>query len=96
MRVVMEVGKTYPEITGSQADEFAKELLKLEESDITEVILDFSEITTISSMAMGSLFSTFQSLKGQGRTIKLINTSENIERLLKLVNMGDILETNEE
>ena len=92
MKIELDIGKDFPEITGSNADEFARELLKLEESDYKEVVLDFSSTRAISSMAMGSLFATYQKMVTQNRTMKIVNPSESIERLLKLVNMHDLLQ----
>lgn len=92
MRIELDIGKEFPEITGSNADEFAKELMKIEDSDYKEVILDFSSTRSISSMAMGSLFATYQKLASQNRKIKIVNPNENIIRLLRIVNMHDLLE----
>lgn len=91
MKIELDIGKDFPEITGSNADDFAKELLKIEESDYREVVLDFSSTRAISSMAMGSLFATYQKLASQDRSMKIVNPNENISRLLKLVNMQDLL-----
>lgn len=91
MKIELDIGKDFPEITGSNADEFAKELLKIEESDYKEVVLDFSSTRAISSMAMGSLFATYQKLASQNRKIRVVNPNESITRLLKLVNMHDLL-----
>lgn len=92
MRIELDIGKEFPEITGGNADEFAKELMKIEDSDYEEVILDFSSTRSISSMAMGSLFATYQKLASQNRKIKIVNPNENIVRLLRIVNMHDLLE----
>ena len=92
MRIELDIGKEFPEITGSNADEFAKELMKIEDSDYKEVILDFSSTRSISSMAMGSLFATYQKLASQNRKIRIVNPNENIVRLLRIVNMHDLLE----
>lgn len=91
MKIKLDIGKDFPEITGGNADDFAKELLKIEESDYQEVVLDFTDTRAISSMAMGSLFATYQKLASQNRTIKIVNPNESIARLLKLVNMHDLL-----
>lgn len=92
MKIELDIGRDFPEITGGNADEFARELLKIEESDYKEVVLDFGATRAISSMAMGSLFATYQKLASQNRTMKIVNPNENISRLLKLVNMHDLLQ----
>lgn len=91
MKIELAIGRDFPDITGSNADEFAKELLKIEEADYDEVVLDFADTNAISSMAMGSLFATYQKLASQNRKLKIVNPNENIQRLLRLVNMHDLL-----
>ena len=62
MKVTLEIGKQFPEITGESSDSFAKELIKMEDSDYKHVILDFDGTNSINSMAMGSLFASHQKL----------------------------------
>ncbi len=95
MKIELNVGEEFPEITGENADRFAKELLKIEDSDYQEVILDFTQTNSISSMAMGSLFATYQKMMSENRKIKIVNPNENVERLLKMVNLGDLLDSTE-
>ena len=92
MRVTLEIGKQFPEITGVASDAFAAELMKAEDSTFTEVILDFAGTETISSMAMGSIFATHQKMSEQGRHLVILNASEKIKRLLRMVNMAHLLE----
>lgn len=92
MKITVDVGKDFPEITGDNADRFAVELMKIEDSDYREVYLDFSSTRSISSMAMGSLLSAQQKLASQNRKICVVNPSENVRRLLKLVNMNELID----
>jgi len=92
MRVTLEIGKQFPEITGAASDAFAAELMKAEDSKFTEVILDFAGTETISSMAMGSIFATHQKMNEQGRRLVIVNAAEKIKRLLRMVNMAHLLD----
>lgn len=92
MRVTLEIGKQFPEITGIASDTFASELMKAEDSEFTEIILDFAGTETISSMAMGSIFATHQKLTEQGRKLVIVNASDKIKRLLRMVNMANLLD----
>lgn len=87
----MDVGEKYPDITGPTAEAFIDELIRLESSPYDEIILDFKDTTSISSMAMGTLYSTYQALLEQNRSIHVVNPSSNVSRLLHLVNMSDII-----
>ena len=91
-KIIMDVGEKYPDITGSTAQAFIDELLKLEKSSYDEIVLDFKDTTSISSMAMGTLYSTYHTLANQKRSLKIINPSTNVSRLLSLVNMNEIME----
>ncbi|MHC4871802.1 MAG: STAS domain-containing protein [Planctomycetota bacterium] len=90
MEVTLNVGKDFPQINGDNSDQFATEMLKLEDSDIDEVVLDFEGTEYINSMAMGTIFATFQKLEEQERNLKLINVNEKIKRLLKVANLADV------
>ncbi|MBN2714120.1 MAG: STAS domain-containing protein [Planctomycetes bacterium] len=91
MQVKLEIGKQFPEITGAASDAFAAELMKAEDSEFKEVILDFDGTETISSMAMGSIFATHQKMSEQGRDLTIINASDKIKRLLRMVNMAHLI-----
>ncbi len=96
MRITLEIGKQYPEIVGSASDQFAADLMKLEDSDYTEVILDFDGTETISSMAMGSLFATHQKMAEQNRRLIIRNAGDKIKRLLRMVNMAHMVDYGED
>lgn len=92
MRLVLNIGKKYPEITGPISDAFASELNEAcSNGNFTELILDFQGTKIISSMAMGSIFAIYQKLREQGKPLKIINASEKVTHLLRMVNMADIL-----
>lgn len=92
MRLVVEIGKKYPEITGPISDAFAAELQRIVSTgDFTELVLDFEGTKVISSMAMGTLFQVYQKLRDQGKPFRLINASDKVTHLLRMVNMAEIL-----
>lgn len=92
MRLVLDIGKKYPEITGPISDAFAAELNEAAaNADFTELILDFQGTRVISSMAMGTIFAVYQKLREQGKSLQIINASEKVTHLLRMVNMADIL-----
>lgn len=92
MRLVLDIGKRFPEITGPISDAFAEEINEACKSgDFTELVLDFAGTKIISSMAMGSIFAVYQKLREQGRSVRIVNASEKVTHLLRMVNMADIL-----
>ncbi len=92
MRQVLDIGKRYPEITGLFSDAFAAELNKVcAKGDFNELVLDFAGTKVISSMAMGTIFAVYQKLREQGKTIQIINASDKVKHLLRMVNMAELL-----
>ncbi len=91
-RLVLDVGKKYPEITGPMSDAFAKELHEVvDNGDFQELVLDFQGTKVVSSMAMGVIFREYSALKGKGRTLQIINASQRVVHLLRMVNLADLL-----
>ena len=92
-RLTMDVGKRFPEITGAASDAFASELAQVggPGNDFKELILDFEGTSIISSMAMGTIFATYQKLTSQGKNLVIVNASERVKRLLRMVNMAHLL-----
>jgi len=92
-RLTMDVGKRFPEITGASSDAFASELAQISNAgnDFTELVLDFEGTSIMSSMAMGTIFSTHQKLASQGKNLIIINASERVKRLLQMVNIAHLL-----
>ena len=91
MRVTLEIGKKYPQITGPATDAFAAELIRAGDTDFNEIALDMAGTTSISSMAIGNIFSIHQKLRDQGRRLVILNANDRITRLLRMVNMTDLL-----
>lgn len=92
MRLVLEIGKKYPEITGLASDSFAAELKEVSTKDeFSELVLDLKGTRMISSMAMGTIFAISQKLSEQGRTLRIINPSDKVANLLRMVNMADLI-----
>lgn len=92
-KIIVGIGKQFPHIVGEASDSFAAELMKIEDSEFEEVILDFAGTESISSMAMGSLFATHQKMSEQNRRLRIINAGEKIKRLLRMVNMSQLIDT---
>ncbi len=90
MEITLSLGKDFPQIDGSNSDEFAAEIIKIEDADIKEVILDFEGTEYINSMAMGTIFATYQKLKDQDRKLSIINVNDKIKRLLKVANLTSV------
>lgn len=92
MDLILEIGKKYPEITGPTSDAFTRELYDaLQRGDFDTLTLDFQGTRIINSMAMGSIFAAYQKLRDKGKKLHIVNASEKVVHLLRMVNMADIL-----
>lgn len=92
MKLVLDIGKKYPELTGPFSDAFTAELNQAcANGSLQEVVLDMSGTKTISSMAMGAIFAAYQRMREQDRRVHIINASDKVTRLLRMVNMADVL-----
>ena len=68
-----------------------KDAIEDSEETITEVILDFSEITFISSFGLKIILELFKLLKSQDGVLKLKNVSEQLMGSFKLVGFDKFL-----
>lgn len=92
MRLVMDIGNKYLEIIGSSANAFARELTVIcAGTDFSELVLDFQGTSTINPMTIGTLFAMYQKLREQGRMLRLINISDKVRRLLRIVALEETL-----
>lgn len=91
MESTFNVGEVYPEIIGENADLFARELNEFERDNPGDIVLDFTGVGAISSIAMGTLFATYQKLMEEGRKMVITNACDKIRRLLQMVNMAQVI-----
>ena len=68
-----------------------KDTIEDSEETITEVVLDFSEITFISSFGLKIILELFKLLKSQNGVLKLKNVSEQLLSSFKLVGFDKFL-----
>lgn len=91
MRLTLDIGKKYPEITGPLSDAFTEDLNRaLASRDFSELVLDFRGTRVISSVAMGALFAAHQKLKEQGKSMQVVNASDKVTHVLRMMNMSEL------
>ena len=92
MRQVLDIGRRYPEITGPFSDAFTSELNNAcVAGNFTALVLDLSGTIVINSLAMSAIFMAHQKLQGQGKSIQIINASNRVKHLFRMVNMLELL-----
>lgn len=92
MQRTFAVGKKYPDISGPLSDAFADELREMAGGDgFTTLVLDFAGTRMINSMAIGAIFVAYQQLGGRGKTLRIINASDQVAHVLRIVNLAGVM-----
>lgn len=68
------------------------ELKGLITGDVSKVVLNLEGIDFIDSSGFGAIISALKSAKRIGGTIKICNTSENVQELFRLMNLDSVFE----
>ena len=76
---------------GESAEFFSQTLEKVLRNETTNVVIDFTRIHYIDSTGIGELIGCLLKFAGEGRQVILVNPSERISRLLKVVRLDKVL-----
>ncbi len=79
------------DVDGIGADELAVELSKAEETHAGRIIMDFSEVTMITSLGLGTIIITYKRLESLGRTLELRNLQPNVRKVFLMTGLDRIL-----
>lgn len=87
--IIKMVGKM---MLGYSANEFHEAVLNSIEKNKKNIIVDLSEIETITSWGIGILMYGFTTTTNSEGTFKLVAVPDNIKNILKKVKLDEILE----
>jgi anti-anti-sigma factor len=76
---------------GESAEFFSQTLEKVLRNETTNVVIDFTRIHYIDSTGIGELIGYLLKFAGEDRQVILVNPSERISRLLKVVRLDKVL-----
>ena len=79
--------KIQGDIVSSVVNALKAELRNTLENEITDLILDLSQVTFVDSMGIGLLVATHNSLKKKNSVLGLMNVSEDIRKLLNMMRL---------
>jgi anti-anti-sigma factor len=82
------------DMVGEIVEDLRLKLLKLINQDINELAIDMKGINMIDSTGLGVLIAARNSLDQAGGLLRLINVSENIDDLFKMIGIDRYLNTN--
>jgi anti-sigma B factor antagonist len=80
------------ELDALVAPKLKEKLTKLEEEDYKNIIIDFSELEHINSLAMGILRGKWKTVKEVGGNIKLIKLNDHIKGIFEMIGLDEIFE----
>lgn len=89
MKIIVEVVEQFKEINAKNADRFAEEMLKLEESKIEEVVLNLKGIKSLTSLAIGAIYAAYEKMKTEGRRLRIVGPSDYVKRQLTITGEAD-------
>jgi anti-anti-sigma factor len=85
-KVVIKLDK---DIVASNVEEIKKELKQELAEGMTEITIDLSNVEMMDSMGIGILIATHNSLKKLNSQLYLINTSDDISKLLRTMRLHE-------
>jgi anti-anti-sigma factor len=85
-KVVIKLDK---DIVASNVEEIKQELKQELAEGMTEITIDLSNVEMMDSMGIGILIATHNSLKKLNSQLNLINTSDDISKLLRTMRLHE-------
>jgi len=80
MKVIFKIEEA--DLTGLRVwDQFSEKLNRLVDAGFTEIVIDLGAVRTMSSLALGTIVATNQTLASAGRRLVVTNLSEELKRL---------------
>lgn len=80
------------DIVASMADDFKSNLLQMVEKGIPELIIDFTGVDIVDSVGLGVVIATHNTLSNSGGKLKVINVSNDIYQLVKIMRLDQHFE----
>ena len=84
MEITIHVGARYPDLTGSNGDGLAKEILQYKKEKCRRVILDFNGVENIGSMAVAVLSYLHSGFLAERKELMIRNASERVARSFRI------------
>lgn len=90
MKVVLKIEES--DLSGLRVwDKFAEKLNRLVDAGYSEIVLDFEVVHAISSLALGSIVASSQTMASAGRRLTVINLNEELTRLARHTKLLELI-----
>ncbi len=92
---IFHIGEEFNEISGHARDEFLNALVDLKESESEVLVLDFTDVTALSSLGLAAIGKLHTQLKEEGRHLRIEGLSEHLYRIFDITGLIDMLDVKE-
>ena len=92
MAKIYRVGDHFQEISGPLRDDFVTALMELRASTEEDIVLDFSGVETLSSIALAAVGKMHPTLEAEGRSLRIVGMSESIYALFEVTGLTQVLD----
>lgn len=90
MKVVLKIEET--DLSGLRVwDQFSEKLNQLVDAGFSEIVLDFAAVHAISSLALGSIVASSQTMSSAGRRLVVVNLNEELKSLARHTKLLDLI-----
>lgn len=80
MKVIFKIEEE--DLTGLRVwDQFSEKLTRLVDAGFSEIVIDLAAVRSLSSLALGTIFASNQTMTSAGRRLVVTNLSEELKRL---------------
>jgi anti-anti-sigma factor len=93
---IFRVGNKYNDISGLLRDEFINDLIELRDNEEENIVLDFANVTSLSSIALAALGKLNTQLKDNSRKLQVINVNEKIFQIMDMTGLTDVISIEKE
>jgi len=94
IKITKEENKTIAFLSGTidipSADSLKKSLHELLETPVEEIVLDFSEVESVGSSAIGALLLAHKEYTARGIKFSLVNINKEISALFKIIKLDKL------
>lgn len=88
---VFAVGERYVDISGPLRDEFVTELVRMRDAGADDIVVDFSGVEAISSIALAAVGRLHTWMEERDRKLVVRGLSPRLRQLFEITGLADVL-----
>jgi len=96
VKIEMTVSDKYKNINFDNSHDFADDMMKIENSDFDDVVINLDGVLSINSMGIGAIYATYMHFQDNQKNLSIKNASEKIRNLFEMTSNLDLLDLENE